>query len=525
MMKAFETGQDTEKINYIKGKRYMFMKELNVSNSISKKFLIPTLALSLILFVCLGIFMIKTSRKSINTMMDSRGRSVTDFVSNLSAEYFAIFDFSDFEKFVKALQSDHDVAFAVFYNNAKEPMTSVDSVPKDTSSLIVYDSEIKDEQGNVLGYVKVGYSKTQLNKNIKNSIMLITAMTAVSMLLLSIGIIFLIRKFVTNKIYDTVDMLKDIAQGDGDLTRRLTVDTKDEIGELANWFNVFVDNIQGVMKTVHLNAEGVSSASTQLSSTAADLSKGSKDQKFQTENVASAVGQISQSIADVVNNATTSTKASKEASDIASKGKDVVHKTVQGMEKIADTVRHTSEIIAKLGQSSHEIGNILKVINDIAEQTNLLALNAAIEAARAGEQGRGFAVVANEVKKLAESTANATKEIAGMIIKIQEDAEKSVSSMNLGKKEVENGVKLAEEAKAALDMIVNTSEKAVETVQMILRAAEEQSHSAESVSKNMEQILVIAYESSAATSQITTASSELEKMSMGLLGKIGVFKV
>lgn len=501
------------------------MKKLNVSNSISKKFLIPTLALSIVLFLGLGIFMVETNRRSINTMMDSRGISVTGFISHLSAEYFAIFDFSDFEKFVKALQSDPDVSFAVFYNSKKEPMTSIEKMPKDISSLIVYDSEIKDEQGNVLGYVKVGYNKTQLNKNLRNSIMLITVITVVAMLLLSFGIIFLVRRVITNRINDSVEMLKDIAQGDGDLTKRLNVDNTDEIGEMSKWFNVFVENIQQVIKNVQTNAEGVSSASTELSSTAEDLNKGSKEQKSQTENVASAVVQISQSIADVVNNASASTKASKDASDIASKGKDVVDRTVKGMERIAETVRHTSEIIAKLGHSSHEIGNILKVINDIAEQTNLLALNAAIEAARAGEQGRGFAVVANEVKKLAESTANATKEIAGMIVKIQQDTEKSVTSMNMGKKEVENGVKLAEEAKSALDMIVNTSGKAVETVQMILKAAEEQSHSAESVSKNMEQILVVAYESSAATSQIKSASSELEKMSIGLLGKIGAFKV
>ena len=501
------------------------MKELNVSNSISKKFLIPTLSLSIVLFLVLGIFMIQTNRSSINTMMDSRGNSVTNFVSHLSAEYFAIFDFNDFEKFVKALQADPEVSFAVFYNNKKEPMTAIDKIPKDTSSLMLYNSEIKDGQGNILGYVKVGYNKTQINKNLRNSIISITVITAIAMLLLSCGIIYLVRKIITNRIYDSVEMLKDIAQGEGDLTKRLTIDSNDEIGELAKWFNVFVDNIQNVIKNVQSNAEGVSSASTELSSTAEDLNKGSREQKAQTENVASAVVQISQSIADVVNNASVSTKASKDASDLANKGKDVVDRTVKGMEKIAETVRQTSGIIAKLGQSSHEIGTILKVINDIAEQTNLLALNAAIEAARAGEQGRGFAVVANEVKKLAESTANATKEIAGMIVKIQQDTDKSVTSMNLGKKEVENGVKLAEEARSALDMIVNTSEKAVQTVQMILKAAEEQSHSAESVSKNMEQILVVAYESSAATSQIKSASNELEKMSINLLGNIGAFKV
>ncbi len=501
------------------------MRNCFVLNSISKKFLVPTLTFSIVLFLGLGIFMIHKNKTSIISMMDSRGESVTGFVTKLSAEYFAIFDFNDFEKFVKALQSDPDVSFAVFYNNKKEPMTSADKIPNDTSSLIVYEREIKDEQGNALGYLKLGYNKTHLNKTINNSIITITAIIIISLSFLAVGITMLVRKVITKRVYATVNMLKDIAQGDGDLTKRLTVDCNDEIGELAKWFNAFADNIQEIIRTVQMNAEGVSSASSELASTAEDLNKGSKDQKTQTENVASAVVQISQSISDVVNNAGTSTKASKDASDIASKGKDVVDRTVKGMEKIAETVKNTSEIIAKLGQSSHEIGNILKVINDIAGQTNLLALNAAIEAARAGEQGRGFAVVANEVKKLAESTGNATKEISDMIIKIQEDTEKSVNSMNLGKIEVENGVRLAEESKSALDQIVDTSEKAVETVQMIMKTAEEQSESAGMVSKNMESILVVAYESSAATSQIKAASNELEKMSSELLKKIGFFKV
>ena len=485
----------------------------------------PTLILTIVLFSSLGIFMAKNNSSSIQSMMESKGDAVARFVSRVSADYFAIFDFTDFEKFVKALENDPEVEFAVFYNAQKEPMTSTKKVVEDTSQLIVHDREIKDADGNLLGYLKIAYNKSNLTESMNENIKIIAISTMIALLLLALGIIYLVRVIITRRVKATVEMLKDIAQGEGDLTKRLHADSSDELGELAKWFNTFIGNIRDIVATVQANAEGVSSASTELSATAEHLNRGSSDQKMQTEQVASAMTEMSQSILEVVRNAGESTDASKEASVIAAKGREVVERTVEGMTKLAETVNYTSSIIEELGKSSQEIGKILQVINDIAEQTNLLALNAAIEAARAGEHGRGFAVVANEVKKLAESTGHATKEIASMIVKIQKDAERSVNSMNAGKAEVENGVKLAEEAKNSLNMIVDTSEKAAMTVQMIAKAAAEQSESTEQVSGNMEMILTISQHSSDATNQIKLSSDDLEKLSLDLQGKIGLFKV
>jgi methyl-accepting chemotaxis protein len=495
------------------------------NSSISKKFLLPVLAMSAVMFCALGIFMVMKNKAAIMTMMESKGQSVAGFVGNVSADYFAIFDFNDYEKFVKALQSDPEVAFAVFYNNKMEPLTSIEKLPKDTSSLMVYEREIKDESGSVLGHVKIGYKREQLNRNINNNIIIIAAAMVTMLVLFTAGIIMLVRNIIIRRVKATVEMFKEIAQGDGDLTKRLYVDSDDELGEMGKWFNVFMDNLREIVATVQVNSERVSVASTELSMTAEALSVGSLEQRSQTEQVASAMAEMTQSITGVVNNASETSEASREASAIAGQGKEVVERTVTGMEKIAVTVKETSEIIEKLGKSSDEIGSILNVINDIAGQTNLLALNAAIEAARAGEHGRGFAVVADEVKKLADSTGKATKEIAEMIKKIQADAEKSVHSMYAGREEVENGVKLAEEAKKALDMIVSASEKAATNVHLISRAAEEQSVSTERVTQNMESILTVSHQSTDGTKQIKLASDELEKLSIELHSKIGLFKV
>jgi methyl-accepting chemotaxis protein len=457
--------------------------------------------------------------------MQSKGEAVADFVSRVSAEYFAIFDFQDFDNFINALESDSEVDFAVFYNAERVPMVETDRVPEDISSHMIYERKITDKDGELLGYLELGYNKENLSKNLRNSIMIITFSTSMALLVLALGVIMLVRIIITQRVKSTVNMIKDIAEQDGDLTKRLSLGSEDELGELSKWFNKFVSNIQAIVSTVQANAESVSSASYELASTADNLSKGSTDQKSQTEQVASAMTEMSQSIIEVARNAGESAESSKRAADIATKGKQAVEKTVVGMKKIASNVNDTSVIIEKLRKSAEDISDILKVINDIAGQTNLLALNAAIEAARAGESGRGFSVVAEEVKKLAEHTSNATNEIKGMIINIQQDTENSVLSMKIGKEEVENGVVIAEEAKHALEEIVQSSEQAAVAIQGITQAAEEQSTSTDLVAHNMDEILHVTQKSTEATNQVKYSSSELGKLSSELQGKIGRFKV
>ena len=199
--------------------------------------------------------------------------------------------------------------------------------------------------------------------------------------------------------------------------------------------------------------------------------------------------------------------------------------TIAGMNKIAEVVKQSAETVQALGKSSDQIGEIVQVIDDIADQTNLLALNAAIEAARAGEQGRGFAVVADEVRKLAERTTKATKEIATMIKQIQKDTYDAVESMNEGTKQVEAGKLLAEKAGSSLDEIIVGAERVVDIVTQVAAASEEQSSAAEQISKNIESISSVTQQSASGIQQIAHASEDLNRLTLNLQELVAQFKV
>jgi methyl-accepting chemotaxis protein len=224
-------------------------------------------------------------------------------------------------------------------------------------------------------------------------------------------------------------------------------------------------------------------------------------------------------------NASQAAETAKKARQSAEQGGKVVGETVDGMKRIAGVVNRSAETVRELGRSSDQIGEIIGVIEDIANQTNLLALNAAIEAARAGEQGRGFAVVADEVRKLAERTTKATKEISGMIKKIQSDTTGAVASMEEGTSEVERGIGLADKAGASLQEIVGVSQKVTDMVAQIAAASEEQSASSEQISKNVEAISKVTSETAQGTQQIARAAEDLNRLTENLQRLIGTFTV
>jgi methyl-accepting chemotaxis protein len=302
----------------------------------------------------------------------------------------------------------------------------------------------------------------------------------------------------------------------GDLTARMQGDYKGDLRNLKESINAVGDSLEGALRKVSEAVSATASASSQISSSTEQMAAGAQEQTSQAGEVAAAVEQMTTTILENSRNANAAAETAKEARRSAEQGGAVVTESIGGMRRIADVVNRSAETVKQLGRSSDQIGEIIGVIDDIADQTNLLALNAAIEAARAGEQGRGFAVVADEVRKLAERTTKATKEIAGMIKTIQTDTAGAVQSMQDGTIEVERGIQLADKAGASLIGIVGVSQKVTDMVGQIAVASEEQSSSSEQISRNVEAISKVTGETAQGTQQIARAAEDLNRLTANL---------
>lgn len=329
--------------------------------------------------------------------------------------------------------------------------------------------------------------------------------------------------YLITPLNETAEILQIMSTGN--LTARIENHYKGDFNKLKNSVNALGDSLSTLITQVNDTVQTTASSAIEISSTAESLAAASQEQSAQADEVASAVEDMSRTVTENAMGANRTSEMAQANSNVATEGGRVVQQTVQKMRDIAVVVENSASNIGKLGESSKQIGEIISVIDDIADQTNLLALNAAIEAARAGEQGRGFAVVADEVRKLAERTTDATKQIAGMIKGIQAETDQAVIAMNKGNEEVQSGIELADKAGQSLESILGSTHELLDMINQIAAASEEQSATSEQISKNVVSISKVTADSTRRIEDVAHTSEDLARLTEHLSELMGQFQV
>ena len=354
-------------------------------------------------------------------------------------------------------------------------------------------------------------------------VILLISMVCLAAVAAGLGIVF--AKVIVNPINTTVNLVKDIAEGEGDLRRRLPNEGKTELDELSHWFNIFMDDLQKLIGEIQSSSILLASASTELAQNAEQTGEQTNDQLNKSTEVATSTNQMSSAIHEVTMNTQTADQLSKYAQDGTEEGSNMIDSSSSAIDSLASEISKSADVINQLRQDVSNIETVLDVIEDIADQTNLLALNAAIEAARAGEQGRGFSVVADEVRSLASRTRSSTDEIKQMIEALQKGAAEAVSVMMSSQETANNCVAKSKSVKANFVGIRDNVDKVTDMMSQIAAATEQQSATVEEVNRNITQMTDGMHVTTEGAAQSLQAANELATLSSQMQNLSSRYKV
>ncbi|MCO7189693.1 MULTISPECIES: methyl-accepting chemotaxis protein [unclassified Pseudoalteromonas] len=346
-----------------------------------------------------------------------------------------------------------------------------------------------------------------------------------ALLVVLIALNFFISNSILQPIRTASDMMRDISQGEGDLTQQLDEHGRDEISHLSRFFNAYTEKMRSSIASVANNATEVEALANRVDNTGEVNLEYIERQNDSSRQVATAVEQMSAQIQEISQHAEAAEQAAGEAMHTSETGKATIATTIDAIGTLSDTIEEVSVVTQALAEESQHIGSVLDVIRGISEQTNLLALNAAIEAARAGEQGRGFAVVADEVRTLASRTGQSTDEIQAMIEKLQKGAQAAVDAVQNSQRLSNNTVSQVHDAEQALNEIERLITVILDMNGLIARATEEQSSAAADVNVRIGDLSDATHHSLDTTQHLSEASKELKQASHQLALIVERFKV
>lgn len=513
---------------------------INLNWSLKWKVLTGVTLTSTVAVAVAMAIMLNIELRRLDEEINTEARTTAQLIGANSTGALAFVDATSATETLSTLSLNEDILAAVLFDENGEPFSEFttsgynpQSLPGSPGSNDL--TRLEEEgyielfepvrmDGDTIGNIYLRFSLEErqqvLMSYIFSFILIVSAVAVISMILS-----YFIQRSVVGPVNMVRHALRDLAEGEGDLTRRINVGTDDEVGELAHWFNVFADRVHKVVGKFQDSAMNLTSSAGQLTSTIGKTAEGATKQQGELDHVAKAMNEMATTVEEVTRNVANAASDAEKADDAAKRGAVVVNENADSINKLATDIDNAAQVISQLQKETDSIGLVLDVIRGIAEQTNLLALNAAIEAARAGEQGRGFAVVADEVRTLASRTQSSTEEIQEMIEKLQNGANQAVEVMQKGRDQTATTVERANEAGESLQSITQAVTVIKDMNNQIASASEEQSAVTEEMKHNINNIAEVAVDTASGSREITDGANELSRLAEELKTLVGQFRV
>ncbi|MHB8836692.1 MAG: methyl-accepting chemotaxis protein [Candidatus Methylomirabilia bacterium] len=531
--------------------------------TITAKFMLFTVVLTVLLLGAQGIYVVRSNNTLARAMLNARGESMTNFMEKIGLTYISFYNIAALDTFAQQAEKDPEIAFAAYYDEKHRPLTQDPEKfkePELTSGLLAFEREIKNDDGQSLGRLKLYYDQSGLQASLRQGYTTVAVGVFVTVLLF-IGGMFVLSRVVVNRPLSRLARTVG-AVAAGDLTARAEEGSRDEIGDLARDVNRMIDSLAVLIGRVKVSSGRISEASDRIADTATRVAAAASESASTSEQAArlnessataveettATMHEMSTNIQNVARNtqgqatAVTQTSASVEemataigriaatvsqfvelsklARGAVTNGLEAVDKSVRGTDEISGSISRSADTISALGGRVEDIGRIVDVIDEIADQTNLLALNAAIEAARAGEHGLGFAVVADEVRKLAERSARSTKEIADLISGIQKESQSAVKLMERSTQFVQNGVDLSRRVGESLRTIEGHVVEVDRYARELGAATQEQMRGSSQIAKATENLREITHEISSSADEQAMAAEQIVKTMERMRGQL-----
>ncbi len=447
--------------------------------------------------------------------------------SSIKEAVFA-YDFDQVKAIAKSLVNTDMITAVTVNDHRNQPLAdeneNKDSDKKNDDLIVAKGVEITYNNAKIGSY-DITFSKRAMQATLYNQS--ITNIVVVVCLLLAslIAVYLLMQKLVLQPVAEVTRSLSSIADGGGDLTRRLSTESRDEVAALAHNFNRVLEHISHIIRNVvNVNEKVRQNVSTMSHATESTVTSTSQ-QLREIELVAAAVEELSASANEIARHAGDTAERTNATSILAEQGNEIVNTSLENVNRLTVQIESTAQKIQVLKNNSVNIGSVMEVIRTIAEQTNLLALNAAIEAARAGEQGRGFAVVADEVRSLAQKTRSSTEEIESIIVQLQRAADEAHQAMNTSTAAARDTIDTASKVGGALDKIRSNISVINDMNHQIATASHQQSSVANEVSKNVTAIHALSEKVSANAQIVNNSGNQLSQESAELQKELNSFRL